>query len=79
MRGDGGTPLGYLAYTRLFEQVGCRSPRLLIHIRLTRPTSILGIYSSKSFILQPEPSVSGGGGENLYNSGGGKSFSWVNI
>jgi hypothetical protein len=22
MRGDGGAPLGYLAYTRLFEQVG---------------------------------------------------------
>ena len=65
MRGDGGTPLGYLAYTRLFEQVGCRSPRLLIHIRLTRPTSILGNYSSKSFILQPEPSVSGGGGEKF--------------
>ncbi len=31
IRGDGGeAPLGYLAYTRQYEQVGCRSPRLLI-------------------------------------------------
>jgi hypothetical protein len=79
MRGDGGTPLGYLAYTRLFEQVGCRSPRLLICI-LTRLPQYSAFTSVNPFILQPGPSVSGGRKEYLCNLGGGrKSFSWLNI